>query len=156
MYGLPTMQPYRKYFTRILVVHYPREASKMIAETDSHYNIISKDISFASRSPNPIDRRLDFSAYFLALIKTLSGRGEDFNQVRKICLEIVTDYVRPKNRLQGYLKRLPAKLTNTWIANKIIARLNKRMSTNPHPDGFVPGSLPTSNRLSDWAMGSIF
>lgn len=137
MYGLPTMQPYRKYFTRILEDHYPREASKMIAETDDHYNIIFKDISFAVRSPNPIDRRLDFSAYFLALIKTLSERRIDFNQIRKSCLEIVTEYVRPKNRLQGYLKKLPAKLTNTWIANSIIRKLNKRMSTNPHPDGFV-------------------
>src|SRR5690554_7409970 len=65
------MNDYRKYFTSFIRSHYPEEGERLIARTDHHYRIISKDVLFAKTSKNPIDRRLDFSAYFLALIKTL-------------------------------------------------------------------------------------
>jgi len=50
---------------------------------------------------------------------------------------MVTEYVRPKNRMQQFLLRVPANLTNTWLANAVIAKFNKKINIRSHPDGFV-------------------
>ena len=72
------------------------------------------------------DKRLDFCAYFLALIKTLDEQGETFETIRAISLKIVMEYIRPKNRLQLFLKRLPAKLTSTRVTRIFLNALNRR------------------------------
>lgn len=135
------MPPYRNYFTSVIRSHFPDGADKIIADVDSHFRSIAPDTAFAATSSNPIDRRLDFSAYFLALIKALDDRGESFETIRKLCLEAVTEYVRPKNKFQEFLKRLPAKLTNTWLASIAIKTLHKKVSHNANPDGFVANIL---------------
>ena len=131
------MKGYEKYFIRTIRKRYPETADNLISDTDSHFETISIDTKFAKTSRNPIDRRLDFASYFLALIKTLENRGESFESIRTACLEIVSEYVRPKNKFKQFLKRLPAKLANTWMANAVIAKLNKKISTPSHPAGFV-------------------
>ena len=131
------MANYRKYFVVGIEKNFPYHSDAIINKTDLHYKIISADTSFAARSKNPIDKRLDFSAYFLALIKTLDEQGEKFETTRKICLEIVTEYVRPKNKFQQLLKKLPAKLINTKLATLFLKAFNKRVSRNSNPDGFV-------------------
>jgi hypothetical protein len=50
---------------------------------------------------------------------------------------VVTEYVRPKNKIQQVLKRIPAKLTNTWLASVVIKSFNKRVSKNSNAGGFV-------------------
>lgn len=104
---------------------------------DSIYKIISQDTKFAFTSGNPIDKRLDFSAYFLSLIQVLEKRGETFEQIREICLQATYEYVRPKNKLQQWLKRLPAKLINIKLFKIFLQVLDKKMSTKGHPNGFV-------------------
>ena len=131
------MSNYKKYFTATVKHHFPTGAENIIADTERHFNNISPDIQFARTSSNPIDRRLDFCGYFLALIITLDERGESFDNIRKICLEIVTEYVRPKNKMQQLLKRLPPKLFNSWLAGIFIKSFHKRTSTNSNPDGFI-------------------
>jgi L-2-amino-thiazoline-4-carboxylic acid hydrolase len=131
------MGTYKKYFIQVVSNHFPGSAEKIMADTDNHFNNISPDIHFAKTSDNPIDKRLDFCGYFLALIKALDQRGESFDNIRKICLEVVTEYVRPKNKMQQVLKRLPAKLFNTWLADIFIKAFNKKVSTNKSPDGFI-------------------
>ncbi len=131
------MANYRKYFVAGIKKNYPGHPDTIITKVDLHYKIISADTSFAARSANPIDRRLDFSAYFLALIKTLDEQSEKFETTRKICLEIVTEYVKPKNKLQQLLKKLPAKLVNTRPATFFLKAFNKRVSQNSNPDGFI-------------------
>jgi hypothetical protein len=131
------MKAYRKYFTKSLEQNFPHEYDKIQKTLDRHYQYISIDTRFASMSANPIDRRLDFSAYFLALIKTLDERGESFEFIRARCLEIVTDYVKPKNKFQEFKKRLFPKLTNTWLGQSLIRAFQKRVSTNSNPDGFI-------------------
>ena len=100
------MNDYRKYFLKAIRNTYPDNHPGIILQVDSHYNDISPDTKFALTSKNPIDKRLDFCSYFLALIKTLDKQGETFESIRKICLEIVTEYVQPKNKMHGSLKRL--------------------------------------------------
>jgi len=128
---------HRKYFVAGIKKNFPCNSNTIITKTDLHYKIISTDTSFAARSENPIDKRLDFSAYFLALIKTLDEQGEKFETTRKICLEIVTEYVRPKNKLQELLKKLPVKLINTKFATYFLKAFNKRVSRNSNLDGFI-------------------
>lgn len=131
------MKNYKKYFIRNIRKYYPDNSDKMIAEINTHYKNISPDTKFAATSKNPIDKRLDFCSYFLALIKMLDEQGENFETIRKICLEIVTEYVRPKNKFQQLVKRLPAKLTNTWLATVLLKAFHRKVSTNPNPDGFI-------------------
>jgi hypothetical protein len=88
------MDDYRKYFRQFVVENYPKDFENILADTDRHYNIISRDTAFAKTSKNPIDRRLDFSSYFLALIKTLDEKSETFENIRIICLQITTEYVQ--------------------------------------------------------------
>ncbi|WP_373494912.1 L-2-amino-thiazoline-4-carboxylic acid hydrolase [Aquiflexum sp.] len=131
------MENYRGYFNKILQVFFPNEFDKIIADTDRHYSTISVSTAFAITSKNPIDKRLDFSAYFLALIKTLDEKGESFDTIRQICLQIVTAYVQPKNKAQAFFKRLLPKLTNTLFGQILIKQFHKRTSTNSNSEGFI-------------------
>jgi hypothetical protein len=131
------MANYKKHFVAGVKKNFPGKADAIIEKVDAHHKIISVDTAFAATSNNPIDKRLDFCAYFLALIKTLDEQGESFETTRKICLEIVTKYVRTKNKFQLLLKKLPAKLANTWLSTYFLKKFNKRVSTNSNPNGFI-------------------
>ena len=131
------MANYKKYFVAGIKKNFPSHSDEIITKTDLHYKIISADTSFAARSKNPIDKRLDFSAYFLAIIKTLDEQGEKFETTRKICLEIVTEYVRPKNKFQQFLKKLPPKFINTKPATFFLKAFNKKVSKNSNTEGFI-------------------
>jgi hypothetical protein len=104
--------------------------------TESHYAFISKDVAFAKRSPNPIDRRLDFCAYFLSLIKVLEERGEPYEAIRKICLDITIEMVRPKNKLSYFGRKIFPLLTNTWLGGIMIKILQQKAILKPHPLSF--------------------
>jgi hypothetical protein len=131
------MRAYKKYFIKAISNHFPGCVDLIISKMESHYHVISKDTAFASASNNPIDKRLDFTAYFLAFIKTLDELGLSFDAIRNICLEVVTNYVQPKNKLHAFLKRLPPKLMNTWLSVVLLPFLNKKVNQNSNKDGFV-------------------
>ena len=98
---------------------------------------IQPDVGFARTCKNPIDRRLDFVACFLALIKVLDKNGEDYDKIRRISLEITINYVSPKNKFQAFIKKLMPKLVGYRITNYIIKKFDSRISKPFHPDGFV-------------------
>jgi hypothetical protein len=147
------MRAYKKYFTRALAHNYPQNAGYLISETDRHFATIAMDISFAANSKNPIDKRLEFCGYFLALIMALDEAGEEFAQVRLVCLEVVLDYVRPKNKVQAFLKRLPAKLVNTWFAKGILRQFQKRVEHNENPAGFVAKIITDKDETYGFGYG---
>ena len=103
---------------------------------DARFPLIANDTKFAARSSNPIDRRLDFSAYFLATIQTLEAKGMSYSQIKEICLEIVYDYVAPKNKVQRWLKTIPPKVVGLAIARIFLKRFNKKLSVKGDPEGF--------------------
>jgi hypothetical protein len=146
------MADYRKYFVAASRKHYPDTFDAMVAETDRHYKLISVDTKFAVTSKNPIDKRLDFCAYFLAFIKTLDSRGEEFEAIRKICQEVVTEYVRPKNKFQKMLKQLPAKLIDTWLAKIFLKEFQKRVSRK-NESGFVANIITDKNETFGLGYG---
>lgn len=131
------MSNYKKYFIKYIKANYPNDFDRIIADTESNYKLISADTTFAKTSKNPIDKRLDFSSYFLALIKTLDTHAETFENIRKICLQITTDYVQPKNKIQGFFKRLLPILINTWLGQILIKSFHNRISVNAHAGGFI-------------------
>jgi len=130
------------------------ESQGIIAHMEKNYSSISIDTAFARTSKNPIDRRLDFCAYFLALIKTLDARNESFETIRRICLEVVLEYVRPKNKFQAILKRLPAKLANTWLSTLLFKKFHARVSTNSSPEGFVANII--TDKSETYGLGYGF
>lgn len=145
------MKAYKKYFHNALKTHFPQAFSQMIAELETHYQHISLDSSFAATSSNPIDRRLDFSAYFLALIQTLDEQGEPFERIRTICLEVVIDYVKPKNQLQTLLKKMPVRLMNTWFGQYLIKSLQRKAGKLGHPDGFLANII--TDKAETYGLG---
>jgi hypothetical protein len=84
----------------------------------------------------------------------LDEKGESFDDIRKICLEIVTEYVRPKNKFQQLLKRLPVLMTNTLLAAVIINVFNKRINHNPNPEGFVANII--TDKAETYGLGYGF
>ena len=147
------MGDYKPHFIRSIKDNFPGQSDHIIQLIDTHYENIAKDTKFAFTSGNPIDRRLDFSAYFLALIKTLHEKGETFEGIRRLCLEIVTNYVKPGNRLHAYSKRLLPKLTHTWVGKLLIKKLNDRTSRNSNRDGFVANIITDKNETFGLGYG---
>ncbi|MEO5995200.1 MAG: L-2-amino-thiazoline-4-carboxylic acid hydrolase [Chitinophagaceae bacterium] len=147
------MTNYKKYFTQAVRNTYPGESDFLMSEIEDNYKAISQDTRFSLTSSNPIDRRLDFCAYFLALIKTLDAQEETYDTIRTICLEIVLEYIRPKNKIQVFLKRLPAKLTNTWLATLIFKILNKKFSQRANVNGFVAKIITDKNETFGLGYG---
>jgi hypothetical protein len=145
------MDDYKKYFIKFIRTNYPNECDSIIADTDNNYKVISADTTFAKTSRNPIDRRLDFSSYFLSLIKTLDAKGEAFENIRKICLQITTEYVQPKNKIQEYFKRLLPKLIKTWFGQRLIKAFNNRVSVNSNTDGFIANII--TNKQETFGLG---
>lgn len=131
------MSQYKKYFTRAVLAHYPDRAARLVEEIEEHFAILRPDIAFARSSSNPIDRRLEMCTYFLAFIKTLDEDGRSFEEIREICLEVVTDYVQPRNRIHRWLKRLPVLILPTWMGRIMVRWMKENFSRKSHPDGFV-------------------
>jgi hypothetical protein len=129
------MPQFKKYFIAAVKSRYPSNAESLLIELDKEFDLLLPDVKFASTSSNPVDRRLIFCAYFLALIKVLDNHGESFEQIRVVSLEIVKEYVRPKNGFQRFLKKLPPRLIKFGVA-KAALRV-KKVGTKGHPDGFV-------------------
>lgn len=127
---------YRPYFQHCLRRRYPVEQGAMLSEIEARYQAIAPDVAFARRSANPMDRRLDFSAYFLATILVLEKRGENFAQIRETCLAITKEMLRPKNALQAWLKRLPVLFIASPLGWLLTRFMEKKTTKLGHSDGF--------------------
>lgn len=128
---------YKRYFRKALGNYYPKYAEALLEDMDAQYKRLKGDVNFAKTSANPMDRRLDLSAYFLALIMVLDEAGESFEQIKEVALFTITEYLRPKNQWRAFLKRLPVKLIQTGIGNYLIKAFGKKIGQLGNPDGFV-------------------
>jgi hypothetical protein len=130
------MKPYRPYFQRALESSYPDAARQIQADIANTFDSLKDDVAFSKHSVNPVDRRLEMSAYFLALIIVLDKRGITSEKIRQLCLDIAYAYVKPESQFQMMLKKLPGKLIGTWIGNLIVPAFAKRIGQLAHPEGF--------------------
>lgn len=147
------MSNYKKYFKKAIKSHFPDRFKQLLTDIDKEYIDIAVDTHFAARSKNPIDKRLDFCAYFLALIKTLDNKGESFATIRTICLEITTDYVRPKNKVHAFWKRLLPKLVDTPLAKFGFKLMHKRVSKNDNSQGFIAHIITDKQQTYGFGYG---
>ncbi|RKN80036.1 hypothetical protein D7Z94_17490 [Ulvibacterium marinum] len=115
---------------------FPELYDSILQDTENRYWQISKDTNFSKKSTNPLDKRLDLMAYFLATILTLREKRFDFQTIKSVCMEIALEFVRPKNGLQKWLKKLPPKLIDTQLSHLFLKRMHKKISRKGHEDGF--------------------
>jgi hypothetical protein len=78
----------------------------LLTEITSVFDVVKNDIQFSYTSINPMDKRMEIAAYFLAAIKVLDKEGESFEKIRKLIIEIAKESVQPKNKFQSFLKKL--------------------------------------------------
>jgi L-2-amino-thiazoline-4-carboxylic acid hydrolase len=147
------LKEYKKYFEQGIIHHYPDSHSLILDEVKKNYSEISVNTRFSFTSKNPIDRRLDFSSYFLALIVTLDKMNEPYEKIRNICLEIVKEYVKPKTKWQAFLKRLPPKIIRLGFSKYLIRAFNKRVSGNENPDGFIANIITDKDQTYGFGYG---
>jgi hypothetical protein len=96
---------------------------------------------------------MELAGYFLATIEALDKRGESFEKIRTVLIEIAKEYVRPKNYFQNLLKRLPAKIVNTGIARILLKKLNKKLRRKAHPNGFVTNIITDKKETYGFGYG---
>ena len=144
---------FKDYFNKALQKYFPDVWSDVLKEVEEHFMVISMDTRFASSSSNPIDKRLNFSAYFLALIQTLEARNLSYDQIRSICLEVTYDYVSPKNSFQKWLRRVPPKLVGRKLMKPFIKKLHNKIVVKWHPDGFRAGIITDKNETYNLGYG---
>jgi hypothetical protein len=145
--------PFRKFFVKAVKKYFPSDSLSVIAELDQRFEVLSLDTKFASRSSNPIDRRLVFTAYFLALIQTLEEKNQTYEQIKSICLEITYSYVTPKNAFQKWMKKLPVWLIRFSIAKPLLRTFHNKVSKLGHPDGFRAGIITDKNQTYGLGYG---
>jgi len=131
------MEKFRKYFHQGILKYDPLRATQLIADIESAYKRIQPDVRFAKTSKNPVDRRMEIAAYILATIEVLDKAGAPLEKIREVLHSIAHELVRPKNALQRLLKKLPAKMIDTWVAKFLIRQMQKRVGERSHPDGFA-------------------
>jgi hypothetical protein len=144
---------FRKFFVKAIEKKFPDDIAALVKELDQRFKVISADTKFASGSSNPMDKRLNFSAYFLALIQTLEGKNQSYEQIKAICLEVTSDYVSPKNAFQKWMKRLPPKLVGKRYTKPLIKILHNKVSVKGDPDGFRAEIITDKNQTYNLGYG---
>lgn len=144
---------YKRYFRKALERYYPKYAKELLEDIDAKYDELKADVSFAKTSSNPMDKRLDLTAYFLALIMILEKAGESFEQIREVALFTITEYLRPKTQWQAFLKKLPVKLIKTNIGRYLIKVFAKKVGHLGNPDGFVANIITDKNETHGLGYG---
>ena len=146
---------FRKFFKKAIDEHFADDAPAVLSEVDRRYKILSVDTAFAAKSSNPIDRRLDFSACFLALIQTLEERNQSYDQIKNICLEITYEYVSPKNSLQKWLKQVPGHLVGLKLTSPFIRLLNRKVSIKGNSEGFRAAIITDKAQTYNFGYGIL-
>jgi len=144
---------YESCFRRELQRRYGAGHEAMWAEIEERHRALAADVAFARRSSNPMDRRLDFCACFLATIQCLEKRGEDFATIRAVCLAITMDYVTPKTGLQRFLRALPAKLIGTPLRGVATSFMKRKTGHLGHPDGFLVQVITSASETNGLKFG---
>lgn len=131
------MKNYRPYFRTVINRYYPATASLLVEEIERQFVAMAGDIAFAKTSSNPIDKRMEISAYFLATVKVLDGEQAGYERIREILLAIANDYVQPKNKLAAATRKWMTGLLFTAPGRMLIRLMAARTKNTSHPDGFA-------------------
>lgn len=144
---------YRRYFKQVLKKAYPKHFKSILIRIELKNDLISIDTKFGSKSKNPMDKRLPFSGYFLAMIKVLEEKGESFEKIRTLSLEVAHAYVKPKNRIHRWVKIALPELIKLPMAGVLLQKMNKKVSIAGHPEGFVAHILTDKKETLGFGYG---
>lgn len=147
------MQKFRKYFHGAIQKEYPQQATQLIADIETSFKRIQPDVRFAKTSKNPVDRRMEIAAFFLATIEVLDKSGEPMERIRAVLLGIANEYVRPKNAVHRMLKKLPVQLIDSWFGRFLIHQMKNKVSQRAHPDGFSVRVLTDKTETLSFGYG---
>jgi hypothetical protein len=147
------MGKFRKYFHEAIRKEYPQRAARHIADIETSFKRIQPDVEFAKTSKNPVDRRMEIAAYFLATIEVLDKAGTPLEKIREVLHGIAHELVRPKNALQRMLKKLPVQMIDSWLGKFLIRQIQSKVSQRAHPDGFAVRVLTDKNETLGLGYG---
>ena len=142
---------FKKYFAQVLEELYPDDFKEILSKTDAYYATLSDEVAFAKQSKNPLDKRIDFSSYFLSLIAVLEKRGESFQVIREVSISVAKEYIKPKNKLhRWYLKMVP-KMANKRIGQYAIRKMQEKVSIKQGAAGFKAQII--TNKKETFGLG---
>ncbi len=144
---------FRKYFKKALETSYPEGFREIIKKIETKQTLLLKEITFAAKSKNPLDKKMAFSAYFLSTIKVLEKEGESFETIKKLCVDIAKDYVKPKNKLHKWINTLQPKLINLPFAESYLKRYGRKTSLASHENGFTADVFTDKNTTLGFGYG---
>jgi len=144
---------FRGYFKKVLEASYPDSFKDIIKSIESENDNLSDSIRFALKSKNPLDKKLPFAAYFLAMIQVLETDKVGFDKIETLCLQVAEAYAKPKNRIHKWYKLLLPKLMKSKLAEPFINRLHKKSKDLAHPEGFKAFFLKANAETLSFGYG---
>lgn len=131
------MKKHKYHIQQTIHRYYPAEARDLLAKMAETYQNLEKDLAFSHTSGNPMDKRMLVVGDFLALMRVLDEKGESFEQIRKISLEIAETAVQPTNAFEAWLKKLLPKLISFPVGRWFSRWFHGKVSQNKSSDGFI-------------------
>jgi hypothetical protein len=83
----------------------------------------------------------------------LERKGEPYEKIREICLEITIRFVQPRNKLEAFIKRLIPRLLPFKITHYFLKIFASKTGSLGHPDGFVARIITDKNETYGLGYG---
>lgn len=144
---------FKKYFAEELEREYPNEFKLIIEEVNTAFAIIEDKENLKEKSKNPLDKKLRFSAYFLAFIQVMEKRRLSFEEIRNHCLNIAKEYVKPKNKLHRWYLKVVPKLMAMPFYKSIFQRLDSKVKLKQRDNGFRAKILTNKEETNGFGYG---
>ena len=147
------MKDYRQQFRKSVSRHFPFQSSAYMTHIDEEFKLVRRNVEFARSSRNPLDARLEIAAYFLSTIIVLDQHGHSYEKIREIVLDVARNYVRPKNKIQMWFKKLPAIILSRPYMTWFLDIFDRRASIKGNEAGFVAHVIHKKNSDTDFVFG---
>jgi hypothetical protein len=144
---------FKKYFAEELEREYPNTFKLIIEEVNEAFESIEDKSNLKEKSKNPLDKRLRFSAYFLAFIQVMEKRNLSFDEIKKHCLSIAKEYVKPKNRIHKWYLKLVPKLLALPFYKRFLKNLDDKVGIKHREGGFRAKIITDKNETLGFGYG---
>jgi hypothetical protein len=144
---------FRKYFKDVLKENYPETFQGIIDDIEKMNDGLAQPLQFALKSNNPMDKRLPFSGYFLAMIQVLEKKEESYDRIKELCLEVAHAYVKPKNRIHKWIKLITPKLIKLPFSSFWLGQMENKIKYRANENGFVGHILTDKTETLGFGYG---
>lgn len=147
------MSYFRPYFKKSIHQKFPFIANSLMSMIDEEYLLVKRNVEFAHHSVNPLDKRLDHFAYILSVIIVLDQHGESFDEIKSLILNVVNDYVQPKNALHAWWKKARVNLLTRPYMHWFLDDFDSKVARKGHQDGFVAHIIQKKKSDNEFIFG---